>query len=89
MHFLVSELLLGRNYGKETVQIIQMKKKIVKERFAYHFIQIEQFQHERLVHLMVTIFIGTLTFLILLFGFLLEISWLLFGILRAKSEEKE
>ncbi len=71
------------NYVKETDQIIQKKEKITKERLAYHLIQIEQFQHERLVHLMVTIFVGILAFLILLFGFLLENSWLLLGFLGA------
>lgn len=47
---------------------INEKEKILKE----HLIQIKFFQHERLIHLIVTVFVGTLAVLFLLFGLLLS-----------------
>ena len=44
----------------------------MKERLEYHLIQIEQFQHERLIHLIVTALVGILAILFLLFGLLME-----------------
>ena len=35
-----------------------------------HLIQIKFFQHERLIHLIVTVFVGSMTILFLLFGLL-------------------
>lgn len=60
------------NYVKETDNIINSKEKISKERLEYHLTQINQFQHERLIHLIVTSFVGILAILFLLFGLLME-----------------
>lgn len=60
------------NYVQETEKIIKNKEKITKERLEYHLIQIQQFQHERLIHLIVTVSVGTFAILFLLFGLLAE-----------------
>ena len=69
------------NYVQETDKIIERQEKITKERLDYHLIQIKQFQHERLIHLIVTIFVGTLAILFLLFGLLIENIGLLIAFL--------
>lgn len=69
------------NYVQETDKIIERQEKITKERLDYHLIQIEQFQHERLIHLIVTVFVGTLAILFLLFGLLIENIGLLIAFL--------
>ena len=60
------------NYVQETHKLINENQKIPKERLEYHLIQIEQFQHERLIHLIVTALVGILAILFLLFGLLME-----------------
>ena len=60
------------NYVKETDKDIETKNTITKERLTHHLIQIEQFQHERLIHFIVTVFTGILAILFLLFGLSLE-----------------
>lgn len=60
------------NYVQETNKLINENQKIPKERLEYHLIQIEQFQHERLIHLIVTALVGILAILFLLFGLLME-----------------
>lgn len=60
------------NYVQETDKLINENQKIPKERLKYHLIQIEQFQHERLIHLIVTALVGILAILFLLFGLLME-----------------
>lgn len=60
------------DYVKETDKLIEGKDKITKERLDYHLIQIEQFQHERLIHLIVTASVGIIAILFLLFGLLEE-----------------
>ncbi|MCI6108068.1 MAG: hypothetical protein PUE33_00845 [bacterium] len=60
------------NYVQETDKLINENQKIPKERLEYHLIQIEQFQHERLIHLIVTALVGILAILFLLFGLLME-----------------
>lgn len=60
------------NYVAETDKLIQSHKKVTKERLEYHLIQIEQFQHERLIHLIVTVFVGLLAMAFFLFGLLIE-----------------
>lgn len=60
------------NYVQKTDKLIEEKEKISEERIKYHLIQIEQFQHERLIHLIVTVFTGLLAILCLLFGMLIE-----------------
>ena len=49
------------NYIKEIDNKIKENKKITKEDLDYHLIQINIFQHERLIHLLVTIFVGILS----------------------------
>ena len=49
------------NYIKEIDNKIKENKKITKEDLEYHLIQINIFQHERLIHLLVTIFVGILS----------------------------
>jgi len=60
------------NYVKETDNLINKKEKVSKERLEYHLIQIEQFQHERLIHLIVTVFVGIVAILFFLFGMFLQ-----------------
>lgn len=60
------------NYVQERDKLINENQKIPKERLEYHLIQIEQFQHERLIHLIVTALVGILAILFLLFGLLME-----------------
>ncbi len=60
------------NYVKETDNLINKKEKVAKERLEYHLIQIEQFQHERLIHLIVTVFVGIVAILFFLFGIFLQ-----------------
>ena len=60
------------NYVQETDKLINENQKIPKERLEYHLIQIEQFQHERLIHLIVTALVGILAILFLLFGLLMK-----------------
>lgn len=59
-------------YVQETDKLIKSNTKISKERLDYHLIQIQEFQHERLIHLIVTVFTGIVTILFLLFGLLIE-----------------
>lgn len=60
------------NYVKETDNLINKKEKVSKERLEYHLIQIQQFQHERLIHLIVTVFVGIVAILFFLFGMFLQ-----------------
>ena len=60
------------NYVQETDNLINENQKIPKERLEYHLIQLEQFQPERLIHLIVTALVGILAILFLLFGLLME-----------------
>lgn len=60
------------NYVKDTDNLINKKEKVSKERLEYHLIQIEQFQHERLIHLIVTVFVGIVAILFFLFGIFLQ-----------------
>lgn len=59
-------------YVQETDKLIENKSKISKERLEYYLVQIQEFQHERLIHLIVTIFTGTIAILLLLFSLLIE-----------------
>ena len=45
-------------------------KKASEELISYHLQMVQHFQHERLVHLIVTVFVGSMTILFLLFGLL-------------------
>lgn len=54
-----------KNYIKEMDHILEKKEKIDDKLLEYHLIKIKFFQHERLIHLLVTCFyaIFTLTFI--------------------------
>lgn len=69
------------NYVQETDKLLERIEKIDEDRIEYHLIQIEQFQHERLIHLIVTVFVGTIAILFLLFGLLEENIGLLIAFL--------
>lgn len=60
------------NYLSQTDKLIQTDATIAKDVLSYHKLQISLFQHERLIHLLVTIFVGLLAMLFLLFGLMLE-----------------
>lgn len=69
-------------YVKITDQEINDKKKITKERLEEHIMKTRNYQHERLIHLLVTIFVGLSAILFLLFALLLQsLSLLLIFIL--------
>ena len=54
-------------------EILQAEKRKNKEELLKnHLTQIHFFQHERFIHLLVTIFVGTIAILFFLFGILLE-----------------
>ncbi len=60
-----------KEYLIEIDKIISNKKENnLKEISKNHLTQIKFFQHERLIHLIVTVFVGTLAILFLLFGLL-------------------
>lgn len=60
------------NYLKQTDNLIQTHASITEDMLSYHRLQISLFQHERLIHLLVTIFVGLLAILFLLFALMLE-----------------
>lgn len=60
------------NYLQEIDVLLQKNITISQEQIKNHLIQISFFQHERLIHLLVTIFVGLLAMLFLLFGLMLE-----------------
>lgn len=65
------------NYIKEIDKKIESNEKITKEEVENHLIQIKFFQHERLVHLLVTIFVGILAILFYLSGIIINNAYLL------------
>ena len=65
------------NYIKEIDKKIESNEKITKEDLENHLIQIKFFQHERLIHLLVTIFVGILTILFYLSGIIINNVYLL------------
>ena len=56
-----------KNYIKETDKLIK-DKKITKKLKEEHLIKIDFFKHERLIHLLVTLFYGLYTFIFLYFS---------------------
>ena len=58
-----------RNYIKEIDKLLNSKTKINEDMIKKHLIKIEFFQHERLIHLLVTLFYGLLTIVFMFFGF--------------------
>lgn len=72
-----------KEYIEEINNILKKDKITNKEQVLKdHLTQIQFFQHERLIHLIVTVFVGTLAILFLLFGLLLNniMLFVLFGI---------
>ena len=65
------------NYIKEIDNLINSNKKINDDIINNHLIKIGFFQHERLIHLLVTIFYGLLFIIFMSLGF---ISYLFFVI---------
>lgn len=60
------------NYLNKIDKIINEKNIKDKEIINDHLTQIQIFQHERLIHLIVTVFVGLISILFLLFGIMLE-----------------
>lgn len=70
------------NYVQETDKLLESNQKLTKEDLENHLRQIGFFQHERLIHLIVTVFTGIIAVLCLLFGLLTQnLSLLLLFIL--------
>ena len=62
-----------KTYLEKTDNILKKDKIKDKEKtLKDHLIQIKFFQHERLIHLIVTVFVGTIAILFLLFGLFLN-----------------
>lgn len=57
-----------RDYIKEIDNLLASKKKITDEMINEHLIKIGFFQHERLIHLLVTLFYSLMALLFILFG---------------------
>lgn len=60
------------NYVQETDKLLESNQKLTKEDLENHLRQIGFFQHERLIHLIVTVFTGIIAVLCLLFGLLTQ-----------------
>lgn len=72
-----------KNYLEKIDTILKKDKIKDKEKtLKDHLIQIKFFQHERLIHLIVTVFVGTMAILFLLFGLFLNniLLFLLFAL---------
>lgn len=72
-----------QNYLEKIDTILKKDKLKDKDKFLKdHLIQIKLFQHERLIHLIVTVFVGTMAILFLLFGLFLNniLLFLLFAL---------
>lgn len=72
-----------KEYIEQIDNILKKDKIINKEQvLKNHLTQIQFFQHERLIHLIVTVFVGILAILFLLFALLLNniMLFVLFGI---------
>ena len=57
------------NYIKEIDALLKSKKKITKSDIDNHLIKIQFFQHERLIHLIVTLFYAIIFLLFMGLGF--------------------
>ena len=57
-----------KNYIKEIDELLEKNKKISDEEIEKHLIKISFFQHERLIHLFVTLFYGLLSIVFLALG---------------------
>lgn len=69
------------NYIKEIDNLINSNKKINEDVINNHLIKISFFQHERLIHLLVTIFYGLLFIIFMTLGFLSYLFFIIAAIL--------
>ena len=69
------------NYIKEIDNLINSNKKINDDVINNHLIKISFFQHERLIHLLVTIFYGLLFIIFMTLGFLSYLFFIITAIL--------
>ena len=67
------------NYIKEIDNLINSNKKINDDVINNHLIKISFFQHERLIHLLVTIFYGLLFIIFMTLGFLSYLFFIIHG----------
>ena len=58
------------DYIKEIDELLKSKKKIMEDTIKNHLIKISFFQHERLIHLLVTLFYAILFLVFLALGFI-------------------
>ena len=66
-----------KNYIKEIDELLNSKKKITEDMVKKHLIKIEFFQHERLIHLLVTLFYGFMAIIFTAFGFIYYIFFII------------
>ena len=66
-----------KSYIKEIDKLISENKKIDKEIIDEHLIKISFFQHERLIHLLVTLFFALFVFIFFAFTFYLSLMFLI------------
>lgn len=59
-------------YLNDIDTLLQKGTTVTEEIISYHKVQISFFQHERLIHLLVTMFVGLLAILFLLVGLSIE-----------------
>ena len=57
------------NYIEEIDKFLDSNKKITEEDIKKHLIKIEFFQHERMIHLLVTLFYAFMSIAFLILGF--------------------
>ena len=57
------------DYIKEIDMLLNSKKRISKEDIEKHLIKINFFQHERLIHLLVTLFYAFISIIFIVLGF--------------------
>ncbi len=58
------------DYIKETDNLLNNKEKFDEDEIKKHLIKIQFFQHERLIHLLVTLFYALLFIIFMSFGFI-------------------
>ena len=69
------------NYIKEIDELLNSNKKINDDVIHNHLVKISFFQHERLIHLLVTIFYGLLFIIFMTLGFLSYLFYIIDAIL--------
>ncbi|MBP5684552.1 MAG: hypothetical protein J6X02_04780 [Bacilli bacterium] len=65
------------NYIKEIDELLESNEKIDKDLINKHLIKINFFQHERLIHLLVTLFYALLFIVFMAFGFIYYIFFII------------